>query len=386
MRIAHFSTTIDPKAGGVPALVSGLATAQARQGHEVSVLTADPPGTDLDDSLPSVTFHPCGPARGPFRLAAALRAAAQPIVASADVVHCHGVWTYTVHTAAGLARRSGVPYVFSPAGMLQAWALSQKSLRKRIFLALHARHDLDGAAALHYSSALERESSSSIGLHSPALLLPNGLDWSGFESLPIRGRFRRELEIGERRLVVCLARIHPQKGLELLVSSLEHATVPADVDVAIIGPEQLGFASHLKDLAASHGVADRVHVLPPRFGTAKIEALCDADLFCLPSQQESFGIAVAEALAAGTPVLVSDQVGLADTVEQQHIGRSTRLDVVSLASTLGEMLSDYDQLARMGRAGRDWVRKTLDWTLLVPRYDEMYRSAIETREEGDSLD
>src|SRR5207253_7680037 len=131
----------------------------------------------------------------------------------ADVVHIHGLWEEIQHQAARSSRQSGVPYVFRPCGMLDPWALSQGRWRKRLFMALRLRPDLNSAEALHFTSELERDLTGPLGLRSKPIVEPNGIRVEEFEDLPPAGQFReRYPPLRDRPLLLFLGRVHLKKG------------------------------------------------------------------------------------------------------------------------------------------------------------------------------
>lgn len=381
MRILHACTSIDPATGGPANVLARLALMQRQRGHEVAVVTADPP--DSPDVLAvvenlraaGVTVFVGGPPRGPFAKGARVKAClAEAIGAGVDLVHVHGLWQHTPHTAMRQAHLARRPFVVRPCGMLDPWSLEQGKWKKRLFLAVRGRGDLNRAAALHYTTIAERDLAAPLQLRPRTFIIPNGIDWSEFETLPAPGRFRAGLGIdASTPLVVFLSRLHYKKGLELLIPAFAESAGP-HAHLALVGPGEAPYVESLRRTAASLGIAERVHFSGMLHGPDRITALADADLFCLPSFQENFGVSVVEAAASGTAVLISDQVNIAESVTAADVGRVVPCDQVALAAAIREMLADQTALQEMGARGRAWARDTFDWRAVVSAIDEMYQA------------
>ena len=379
MRILHVCTSIDPSTGGPANVLARLSRVQAEQrGHEVSIVTADDPGAveSVARSIDGATLFAAGPARGPFARGAQVAAQInERLRRGVDLVHIHGVWQHAPHAAARAARAEGVPYIVRPCGMLDPWCLNQGRLKKRVFLALLGRRQLNGAAALHFTTQTERQLVEPLRLKPRAFVIPNGLDWDEFESRPARGAFRRAQGVGERPLIVFLSRLHHKKGLDLLLPAFAKLS-DSRVMLALIGPGERSYVEQLRAQAAQLGVGDRVIVPGMIAGRARLEALRDADLFCLPSYQENFGVSVIEALGVGTPVLISDQVNIHREVAAAGVGEVVPCQVEPLAARLAAMLSDRPRLAEMASRARPWVEGTFRWDAIALQVDAMYSQVV----------
>ena len=379
MRIVHLINSIDPVSGGPANVLARLAPVQVRRGHEVAIIAADDPRRvdDVTKRLASagVEVEAAGPGSGPFNKAEGAIAALSHRFDGGGValVHSHGLWQHVVHWGASACRAAGVPYVIRPCGMLDPWSLSQGRLKKSLFLALKAKKDLNHAAGLHFTTETERKLVEPLKLKARPFVIPNGLDWDEFATLPAPGGFRDRHGIGERPLVVFLSRLHHKKGLDLLLPAFADAA-PSDAVLALVGPGETAYVDGLRALGEQLGIAGRLIYTGMLNGSERIEALADADLFALPSYQENFGVAVIEAAAAGTPVLISAQVNIWDEVEAASVGRVVRCEVAQVADALREMLADRQELRRTGEAARRWARDGFAWTSIAERVDEMYEA------------
>lgn len=375
MRILHVCTSIDPSTGGPANVLARLARVQAEKcGHVVHVVTADEPAAvqSLQGHLGGAALEAAGPMRGPFAKGkhAAERIEAR-LAAGVDVVHIHGLWQHAPHHAAAAAHKAGVPYIIRPCGMLDPWSLNQGRLKKKMFLLIRGRRDLNRAAALHYTTETERQLVAPMHLKPRSVVIPNGLDWEEFETLPRHGAFRAAHGIGDRSLVVFLSRVHHKKGLDLLLPAFAKVA-DATATLAIVGPGEAAYVEKLRGQAETLGIGERVLFTGMISGRARLDALGDADLFCLPSYQENFGVSVIEALGVGTPVLISDQVNIHQEVAAAGVGEIVPCHVEPLALRLNAMLSDRARLAEMGLRARRWVEQTFRWDAIAGQIDAMY--------------
>ncbi|MBL1218292.1 MAG: glycosyltransferase [Planctomycetes bacterium] len=384
MHVVHVCASLDPATGGPANVLARMAAEQARRGHTVHVVTADP--ADLTDT--QIDMLKAAGVTCSFTGTPADNAGSSPIPAGktlsellndpqTDLAHCHGIWQPLMHQAMGLARTLGKPYIVRPAGMLDPWSLRQKRLKKAVFLALRGKRDFNNAAALHFTTDTEKRLVEPLRLKPRPFVIPNGIDWDEFENLPAPGSFRAQWHIDDAPLIVFLSRLHYKKGLDLLLPAFAEACGSTDARLALIGPGEEAYVATLKTSTQKLGIAERV-IFPGMIkGADRIAALADADLFALPSYQENFGVAVVEALAAGTPVLISDQVNLHHEISQARVGSVCPCKVEPLTRLLKEAMSDREKLAEMGRNGRDWVKRTFQWAIIVDSIDEMYRSITE---------
>jgi glycosyltransferase involved in cell wall biosynthesis len=307
-----------------------------------------------------------------------LAAAVDGAVARADVVHIHALWESIQHVGPVTARRRVKPYIFRPCGMLDPWSLAQRRLKKNLYLALRGRRDLDEAAALHFTSDLERDFTSPLKLKPRAIVEPNGVPVEEFEHLPQRGMFRQKYpELADKPLLIFLSRIHHKKGLDLLVPALAKLR-HRDAMLAIVGPDSDGYGQTVREMIEAAGVRDRVVFAGMLRGADRISALVDADLFVLPSYQENFGIAVVEALAAGTPVVISDQVNIYREIAAAQVGGVVPTKVEPLAAEIDRWLGDEPLRRTAAERARPFVWEHYDWNRIARRWVEHYQTIVAT--------
>lgn len=378
MRVLHVISAIDPRRGGPIAAMSGLAEAQQRGGCEVSVAVTWVAG-ESNACQPleraRVRVDMIGPATTPLRRHPELIRVLRRLIATSDIVHIHALWEEIQHQSARLSLQMGKPYVITPHGMLSPWSLRRSRLKKLLYMRWRLRRNLAGAAALHFTSAAERDGAAGLKLDVPVIVEPLGIDLAEFETLPAPGSFRRRYpQFAGRPLIVFLGRIHPGKGLELLIPAL--AEVQIDAALAIVGPDHSNFRHEIDSEIARRGLTDRVVFTGMLHGADRVAALADADLLALPSFHENFGLVVVEALACGVPVIISDEVNIHREVAGARVGAVVPTQVAPLAAELRRWIGDPALRAEAGARARPFVREHYDWNRIAEHWIEHYRRLI----------
>ena len=390
MRVLHVITAILPASGGPTSVLRALTAAQLAVGLQVAVCTSDldnPSNRVLDAAIlrqllvPEVDFHAFACEWSGPVISFAMRRWLRARIADFDLVHIHGLYRFPPTYAAWLARRRGVPVVIRPHGNLDPFLYRQSSrsvLLKRLWERWFDLPNLHGASAIHYTSEDEREHASFLKLRAPSFVVPNGLDWARFAELPQRGAFRARLGIGDAPLVLFLSRLNFKKGLDLLVPAFAKVRMRyPDAVLAIVGPDNEGYGAKVRGWVAEHGLGDAVRFVDHIEGEQVLQAYVDADVFALPSYTENFGMVVAESLACGTPVVISDQVNIHGEVAAAGAGLVTRCDAGEVAEALCILLADAPRRAAMGAAGRDLVQRIWTWDVVARQLTKEYERVIE---------
>jgi glycosyltransferase involved in cell wall biosynthesis len=277
-----------------------------------------------------------------------------------DAIIVNGLWNYTAFGASRGLRGAGVPYFVFTHGMLDPWFKKTypiKNIAKQIFWWFSEGPLLHGAHAVLFTTEEERVTAK--GAFWPYRLAERVVgygtaDASGEPAAQIEAFLTAFPHLRGRRFLLFLGRIHPKKGCDLLISAFaRHAAQYPDLDLVIAGPDQIGWRATLETLAQREGVADRVLWPGMLRGDLKWGAFRAADAFVLPSHQENFGVVVAEALACGKPVLISDKVNIWREVEAAGAGLAAPDDIENVQDLLGRFLrSSEEARSRMCSAAR----------------------------------
>ena len=376
-RVLHVIPGLDAAQGGTVTALMSMAVFQARRGMSVTVAATwagEQPPREAEERLreAGAEVKLVGPARGPLLWHRDLAPALDALVAQADVVHAHGVWEEIQHRAAVLARRRRVPFVLSPHGMLDPYSLSQKQLKKRLYLLLRLRRTIAGAAAIHFTDEIERDLAAPVTGRRPAIIEPVGIDLAEFANIPPRGTFRSQYpQIGERPVVLFMGRLHPKKAPDLLIEAFAKAET-GDAVLVIAGPDSDGYRAKLEAVARQHGVVERTVFTGMVRGEQRVAALAEADVFALFSHQENFGLAVVEALACGTPVLISDQVNIHRKITQAAVGEVAPVDVSAMGALLTRWLRTLALRQEAGRRARPFVEANYDAVRVAEHWERHY--------------
>lgn len=351
MNVMHVVESLDPAAGGPARSVPRLGEAVGRSGADVHIFAKD--------TTPSTTL--------PVRPIGELEKTVRELTAGhADhlLIHNHGIWLPLNHYACITAKRFTVPLVISPRGMLEPWARSYRSWKKTIAWYLYQRRDLRTAALLHATSEQEAENLQALGFHLPIAVIANGVE------IPILPKYRSESNT--KKTALFLGRVHPIKGLINLVQAWAEIR-PTDWQVVIAGPDEAGHRAAVEQEVDRLGLTDIITCIGAVPDRDKWQLYSSADLFALPSYTENFGIVVAEALAAGLPVITTRGTPWAE-LETHNCGWWIETGVEPLAKALTEAMNlTLEERYAMGRRGRQLVEQNYSWDTIGKEMVAVYR-------------
>lgn len=334
MKVLHVIASVDPRGGGPIEMVNATSEVWIRHGHASHIACLDRPEARwvADATLPVFALGlPAGSLAAPLsrgygyspRLVPWLKRHAPDY----DAVLVHGLWNYSSFGGWRGLHRSGTPYFQFTHGMLDPWfieAYPLKSRLKSVFWWMLENRVLRDAKGVLFTTEEERALAARSFRPYRARGLVVGLGARDVEDDPDRSRralLAKIPALAGRRFVLFLSRIHPKKGIDLLIRAFaREAVLHPDLDLVIAGPDQVGLQRELERLAADLGIAGRVHWPGMMTGDAKAGAFRGAAFFALPSHQENFGIAIAEALAFGTPVLITNKVNIWREIEADAAG------------------------------------------------------------------
>ena len=297
-----------------------------------------------------------------------------------DLVHVHALWSFASAAAGSAAYAAGVPYVVRPAGMLSEYTRSRGAWKKRLYWRLLERKTVFAATAFHATSTDEAKEIQAVRPGARAFVIPNGVDDAAWNipTDPAALRRRCGSAVGDQPILLFLSRLHPKKGLsDLLLPAL--AKMRTRAFLAVVGgpdPHALGYEQDIRTTIDRLGLADRVALLGPVSAAERWQMFDGAAAFVLPSHSENFGIVVAEAMARGCPVIVSDAVQAAEHVIAAGAGQVVPLAVDALAAALDAELLSLSLRAEHGANGRRHAAAHLRWDKIAEQILAMYNGCV----------
>lgn len=352
LRVLHVIPSMGPNRGGPSFVIRTLAAGQAAQGLEIHVASTDDDGPGRRILPVSIPFTEGGVTYWMFPWQTRFYLYSFPLtrwlwrhVKEYDVVHIHALFSYPVVAAALAAARAGVPYIVRPLGTLNTWGMrNRRRWIKKWSYRLIERRILRAAAATQYTCEQEFEEARCLGVPENGIVVPNPVDVCEGPGLH-RGSTQRTAPV-----LLFLSRLDEKKGLDLLLPAFARIkTTEPDATLLIAGDGPGAFVESLKVRSRELGIENAVVWAGFLQGAEKNAAFARADFYILPSYSENFGVAVVEAMGAGLPVIVSDQVGLHREVSEGGAGLVHQCTVDSLEAALRRMLGDANLRADMAK-------------------------------------
>lgn len=292
-----------------------------------------------------------------------------------DVVHVHGLWMYVSLAARRWHARTGRPFVVSPHGHLDPWALRNAGWKKLVAGFLFERANLRASACIHALCEAEHQAIRAYGLRNPVAVIPNGVDPP--PPAPTAPPAWRAALPADAKVLLFLGRVDPQKGLLPLVEGwarLQAQRAEAGRwHLVIAGPAQDRYARTVSGAVESLNLGGRVHVVGPQFGAEKEATFAAADAFVLPSVSEGLPMAVLEAWARGLPAILTDHCHLP---EGWFAGAAIRTEpnAAAIAGSLGEFVRfPPERLRVMSAAARALVARRFSWPAVAADLEAVYR-------------
>lgn len=363
-RILHSITSVNPAGGGPIEGLQQLAAINVRRGHTVEIVSLDDPDSPWVKASP-LPCHAVGPSISSYHYSQRLVPWLRQHHHEYDVVIVNGIWQYSSFAVWRALHNSPTPYFVFTHGMLDPWFKQHyplKHLKKWLYWPWAEYRVLRDATAVLFTCEEERRlARQSFWLYKcDEFVISYGTNPpQGDPTLQRAQFFERFPHLHDKRCLLFLGRVHEKKGPDLLFHAFAATlkTLPRnradDLHLVMAGPNDHGYAQQMKTLAESLGLADRVTWTGMLNGNLKWGAFYAADAFILPSHQENFGIAVAEALACGVPVLISNKVNIWREIQQAGAGYIDTDDLEGTVRLLQKWLDTEPQLWKlMGEAAQ----------------------------------
>ena len=293
-----------------------------------------------------------------------------------DVVNTHNPFGYSTCAAAWAAQRWHKPLFYHQRGVLDPERLRFRFLKKRLFIDLVARPIMRRATTLIALTQAELENYRALGVETPCRVVPNGIEAGAYRQHPEPTTALPWKIPPQAHVILFMARMHPIKGADrLLEAFLQICASHPNAFLVMAGPDEWGYGPEFSRKVRQAGVGERVLFPGMVSGEAKLNLLARADLFCLPSDAEGFSMAVLEALASATPVLLSPGCHFPEA-ERAGAGRIVPPTPLALAEVLTDMLSQPEKLKVMGQRGFELVRDNYSWDHITDQLLEVYQEGL----------
>ncbi|BAY88767.1 MULTISPECIES: hormogonium polysaccharide biosynthesis glycosyltransferase HpsP [unclassified Tolypothrix] len=385
MKVLHIVPSISLIYGGPSQMVLGLAPALAKEGVEVTVITTDsngdtgqkpldvPLNTAIKQDGYEIIYFRCAPFRR-YKFSLDLLKWLKRHAREYDIAHIHALFSPVSSAAATVCRQQKLPYILRPLGTLDPSDLRKKKLLKQLYAAIIERQNIAGAAAIHFTSDQEAKISARFGVATQDLVIPLGV------VPPQLATHQQKLAIPQDvPVILFMSRIDPKKGLNLLIPALEKLlTAGRNFHFVLAGtnPQDPDYEQSI--ISQIQNSPLRSHTTITGFVTGELKAslLQAADVFVLPSYYENFGIAVAEAMVAGIPVVISDQVHICHQVSESESGWVGELDVQVLVNLLQTALQNPAERQRRGLNAQQYALQHYSWNAIARQMISAYQQIL----------
>ncbi len=388
MKVLHVIPSVAQSYGGPATAIAIIEKALSDAGVIVTTLTTDDDGPGRRLGAADRPPVAAGAARVYarkwlefYKVAPSLAVWLWRNVRSFDVVHVHALFSFSSMAAALVARLRGVPYILRPLGTLANYGMTQRRpWLKRLSLALIEGPALRHAAAVHFTSQAEWDEAASLGIPIRGAMIPLAVPTSA--ATPSRDWLSEHPRLQQGKCVLFLSRVDPKKNIEGLLRGFAQALPHSpDTMLAIAGSGNADYLAGVQELSRQLGLEANVVWLGHIAGARKAAAFEHADIFILPSFNENFGIAAAEALLAGLPCILGHGVAIAGQMSEAGAGITIDPEPGAIAAALTSLLCDDARRVAMGERARDFSRKEFAPELMVERLLALYRNISAARQD-----
>ncbi|MEO1390536.1 MAG: glycosyltransferase [Cyanobacteria bacterium J06634_6] len=391
MKILHVIPSLSPQLGGPTLVALNLVYALRQMGADVEIATTNygldvPTGQRIDYtfdlqrnlSVPIWALPYTPPVLKEFLFSTPLTRWLWQNLSYYDVIDTHYLFSYAPTCAAAIAQKKGIPYTIRTMGQLSPWALAQSHHKKQLYTRLIQRKQLDQAAAIHVTAKGEADDVRRFGIfRTPTVHLPLGV--SVPEPIPHAKQSLKE-HYGiptDSAVLLFLSRLHPKKRPELLLQSIAKLKARGHQCHAVVaGTGEADYTAELKEFVASAGISQQVTFAGFVQGDQKDLLLQGSDLFVLPSYSENFGIAVAEALAAALPVVISPGIQIAPEIAAADAGCVVPDQLPLLVDKIASLLRSPARRKTMGERGQRFAQERYSWQAITIELFRVYRKLV----------
>lgn len=385
MKVLIVVPAISEVYGGTSGIATGWAQALSCQDVTVDIVTTNANGTRyLDVPLRKwivqsgyrIQYFPCLTI-GDYKWSNLFAVWLFSHVQDYDLIHTNAVFSLPNLPAHWACQWHRIPYIMTPHGMLEPWALSYKGSKKRWYFRLFGRSALNSASAIHSTASLEAKNLQKLNLKSPVILIPNGIHKSNFDNLPSPEIFLQRFPyIRGKKIILFLGRIDPKKGLDLLSSAFSHVCKSfSETHLVVAGPDNIGFLPIAKQYFLEAGCIDAVTFTGMLTGDLKFAALAAANLYVAPSYSEGFSMSILEGMASGLPCVITTGCNFPEAAAA-NVVYEVIPTVEQISNALSQCLQDPDGAKATGNRARQFIFENYTWNRIAARLIDVYTAIL----------
>jgi glycosyltransferase involved in cell wall biosynthesis len=385
LKVLVIIPALSPVYGGPSFSSIGLAEALGRRGLQVDVVTTNAAGprnfpVKLHQWIAESTyrlryFRRWG--RFEVKFSPTLMTWLFQHVTDYDVVHGMSVFNFPTYIYCEACRWRDVPHIIHPQGMFEPWAMSNKGWKKKVYFRWLKKPQLERANVIHCLTKHEAESIAALGVTTPKVIVPNGINFESMINGDANAFFLRYPELANKTRLLFLHRVDPKKGLDILAKSFARLRNRfPNTHLIITGPDPTGYWSTASRFFESAGCAAAVTYTGIVTGQNKADVLAAADVFVAPSYSEGFSMSVLEAMAAGLPSVITTGCNFPEAAEAK-VALEVPIDATAFAEALGRLIENLPAAREMGQRAREFIFQNYTWDQAARKTHEVYTAILD---------
>lgn len=390
MKVLHVIPSLSPALGGPTQVALKIVRGIRNQGIDAEIVTTNHDATGrLDVPLNQLTEYEGVPvwflpafshSLKEYIFSAALTKWLWQHINHYDILDNHYLFSYAPTCAAAIARIKKTPYTVRTQGQLSSWALQQSPVKKKLYTTVIERQNLSQAAAIHCTTSQEAEDLRNFGITTPTITLPLGVE-TPTSIVTAKSELHHLYNIPDHRLIILfLSRLHPKKRPDLLINAFNHiAAQNSNCHLIFAGSGDPHYVDHLKQLVAQHNLTNKVTFTGFVIGHLKNTILQGSDIFALPSHSENFGIAVAEAMAAGLPVIVTPGVQIASEIKANNAGIVINNET-ELVIAINQLIESQKMRSHLNQNAIKLAKNKYNWSQITSQLISAYEDVLRSKE------
>ena len=299
-------------------------------------------------------------------------------ISNYDLVHTHTIFCYPTLPAYCACQFHQIPYIMTPHGMLEPWALAYKSWKKTPYFELIEKPALQRASAIQMLTSTEANNVEQLELKSPLVIIPNGIYPEDFQDLPSSEIFYQQFpETRHKKLILFLGRIDPKKGLDLLAIAFEkiHAQFP-EAHLVLAGPDNIDFSPTVKGYFSEVNCLEAVTFTGMLTGSLKYAALAAADIYVAPSYSEGFSVSVLEGMASGLPCVITTGCNFPEA-GMEKAALVVDIDTKQITDAILWCLINPEDAKQIGDHARKFIFNNYTWEGIAKKMEKIYYGILQ---------